>query len=688
MAKNYSPLAQSFIIDSTDFPNGAFLHSISVFFKKKDAVSPITLDVRPTVNGYPDNKIVYAGSTIVKYPSEIKVRSGTEQDLPVGDDIYSSTNFIFSSPLCLLPGSHCFVFSTSSLNYELFVNKLGDKSLNTGTVVSFADSFTGNMFISSNSSAYVAEPTMNLMYKLNICKFDTNNFGLVKFDSYDKTLDGPGIFNYNTFNITKADARPGDTSINYFYAATTLSEGMYSKKLDEWTPCQVNTNITIAKEKSVFNNTELYPYGSSFSVLAGMKTDDPYVSPIVSNNLSSAIFVKNKINYGEVTTKNFEVLYSGEGYGPKVVITGTNTMAAFAAPVIEAGVIKKIVVYNGGAGYSSPSVSLVGTTGTGCVLGTPIVDSSTGAILHIPLDYNPTTYEEYGGSGYGPTITVSYPDLPDGDFIRIYPNIGLDPGNSIQQLQNDTLTKSLAQVGKITGFDMIPAVGYANEPTLTIVHNKAKATANLSATTVNTITVDYGGFGYVSGGVTVTIVGDGTGATATATVTNGVITAIAVGAHGTGYSYANVVITSTTDFQMIPTGFENSQNYGTAIARYITKQIALENVADRIQVIMDINRPAGTELLVYAKYQHPEDGEKFEQKKWVQMQLPDGVLSLPTSKNDYDFNEVKLLLKDIIYTTTAGTYTGFGKLAIKIAMFSKDVCVVPKVRNFRALALK
>jgi hypothetical protein len=53
-----------------------------------------------------------------------------------------------------------------------------------------------------------------------------------------------------------------------------------------------------------------------------------------------------------------------------------------------------------------------------------------------------------------------------------------------------------------------------------------------------------GGWGY-GGTPTVTITGDGTGAVATATVVNGAVTKLNMTSYGSGYRYANVVISGT-----------------------------------------------------------------------------------------------------------------------------------------------
>ncbi|NHK40111.1 hypothetical protein, partial [Thermus thermophilus] len=51
----YDPLAQSFIVDETD---GVFLTSIDVYFFKKDASIPVSMQIRTMENGYPTTTIL------------------------------------------------------------------------------------------------------------------------------------------------------------------------------------------------------------------------------------------------------------------------------------------------------------------------------------------------------------------------------------------------------------------------------------------------------------------------------------------------------------------------------------------------------------------------------------------------------------------------------------------------------
>jgi hypothetical protein len=55
----YDPLAQSFLISPAQYSQGMFIEKVRVCFKSKHDTAPITLQLRPMVNGYPSSTIIY-----------------------------------------------------------------------------------------------------------------------------------------------------------------------------------------------------------------------------------------------------------------------------------------------------------------------------------------------------------------------------------------------------------------------------------------------------------------------------------------------------------------------------------------------------------------------------------------------------------------------------------------------------
>ena len=68
--RQVDPLAQSFFIPEQE---GAFLTKCDVWFKTKDTVVPVQMQIRPVVNGHPSSSDIVPGSILFKSPSAITV---------------------------------------------------------------------------------------------------------------------------------------------------------------------------------------------------------------------------------------------------------------------------------------------------------------------------------------------------------------------------------------------------------------------------------------------------------------------------------------------------------------------------------------------------------------------------------------------------------------------------------------
>ena len=180
--KNLNPLAQTFTVDFDEFPSGFFLHSVDLWFSNKDNSIPLKVQIRPVVNGYPDaNQVVPFGDVLVK-PHKI-----TLTDTPALDSV---TNIEFPTPPYLLPNEYALVVLADSVNYELYIARVGGKVLGqttgvaTQSVIS-AQPFSGVLFKASNSSTFLPVPEEDLMFRINRCKFKTGTFNALLRSEFD-----------------------------------------------------------------------------------------------------------------------------------------------------------------------------------------------------------------------------------------------------------------------------------------------------------------------------------------------------------------------------------------------------------------------------------------------------------------------------------------------------------------------
>tara|TARA_B100000959_G_scaffold6435_1_gene6542 strand:+ start:2067 stop:7541 length:5475 start_codon:yes stop_codon:yes gene_type:complete len=156
----YDPVAESFLIGESD--GGAFIHSIDLYFYSKDDEStPVRLEIRPMVNGYP-TATPLPTAQVMLYPEDVSVSTNGA----------ISTRFQFADPIYLMDGTeYCFVVISDSLLYNLWISELGEVDLLTGDYVS-EQPYLGSMFTSQNNTTWTPEQLMDVKFRMNKCQFD------------------------------------------------------------------------------------------------------------------------------------------------------------------------------------------------------------------------------------------------------------------------------------------------------------------------------------------------------------------------------------------------------------------------------------------------------------------------------------------------------------------------------------
>ena len=118
-----------------------FLSKIDTFFQAKDSVGlPVTMEIRTTTNGYPSQEIL---GTVILTPDQVNV----------SDDASAVTTFKFDSPV-FLQGyeEYCFTILTASVEYEMWISRMGDDDLNGNRITS--QPYAGVLFKSQNASTW------------------------------------------------------------------------------------------------------------------------------------------------------------------------------------------------------------------------------------------------------------------------------------------------------------------------------------------------------------------------------------------------------------------------------------------------------------------------------------------------------------------------------------------------------
>lgn len=394
----YDPVAQTFIIDAANYPNGAYISSIRLFFSSKPATdtAPVTLSIVGTLNGYPNGATL--DNSIVTLPAyQIKV-----SDTPQYLDSTTYTEFLFDSPVYIQPATlYSFIVRSSSNEYNLWTASNGDtalassvKNLSTDpypssiTKISSAP-YVGSLFISQNSQTWTADQNQSMMFTIERAKFDTTKTPTIrmvvpkklpqrtllenKVDYYSNANNMTNVTGTITntdslvdaFNVTTTDFIPSSTSINYNYSGTLqtgtstsaeyINPGKYGTTMYDHIYLDDNQG-----ERLMSANSD-----TSFSLYAQLSSTDDAVSPVLSDAGTSLFAIQYNINNCELSNSLIAIVSGGTQYdtGNTTVSisapTGQNGQQAYATPVIVGGVITEINFTNTGSGYiETPTVSI------------------------------------------------------------------------------------------------------------------------------------------------------------------------------------------------------------------------------------------------------------------------------------------------------------------------------------------
>ena len=274
------PVAQTFVVDRAKYRNGIMLDSLDLFFKAKDDTLPVSVEIRPTSNGFPSTGLIVPFSEVTLLPSDVTV--------DVGPNTAKATNFKFQAPVYLSPGEYAITVKSNSTVYELYTGEYGIPVLNTDGTVDINNAKVskqpnvGPVFSSMNAGVW--EPNLNksLMFKLNSCKFTTTastaEFNIVGLSS--------GTQDFSIYKLT-------NSSLDNFFNSTGISFKVKGTKkgdaLDtEWASIEPNKNIEDTRIMELSTN-------SDFSVQATFTTSDENISPVIDMERLSLININNVV---------------------------------------------------------------------------------------------------------------------------------------------------------------------------------------------------------------------------------------------------------------------------------------------------------------------------------------------------------------------------------------------------------
>lgn len=554
------PLAQTFFVDPNIFPNGLFIDSVDIFFQTKDASVPVTVQIRPTVNGYPSATAVIPFAEKTLPPSSVNISASAA----------TATNFQFPAIVYLEPGEYSLVILANSTDYNVWIAEIGQKKIGTDVNIS-QQPYVGSLFKSQNSSTWTAEQTQDLKFTLKRCSFDVGTYTAVLSDyivasAPSRTKTATGVGGQYTIRVNNNEG----IAIGQSVSGTGIGGGAEVTSVEGFiiTLSVANTSTVSGSENVTFTGKTAGD-GYADVIWVGLSTIEFPTATVASSFVSKPVGSSLESSYTTfLTNKNYnfsgrrEIIANAESIKHKVIGTVTNN-----------------------------SVS-------------PIIDMEKNNYLTIENDINnlvERTTTVTGATGYNSTII----DLTSSQYI---------------------LNGNLMKIGN--EYMLVTAAGG------------------------------------VSGATGVTVVR---------------------GQLGTGATSVSSGSTVYSNSESFPAG-------GAASSKYITRRVTLQNPADYLKVYLTAVKQSGTDIKVYYKVKATADTDSFSNKSWVEMQKEypgDNIFSTNTN----DFKEFVFRPDSINYPETIsyihnGTqHMSFDEFAIKIVFLSTDSTIIPRIADFRAIAL-
>ena len=376
------PLAQSFFIPDQD---GVFLSKVDIFFQTKDDTIPVSLELRPMVNGSPSATETIPGSRVFKSPSAITTSA----------DATSATTFEFEEPVFLLPyEEYAVVLIAETDNYNVYIAETEQFILNSTEKRITSQPTLGSLFKSQNTTTWSPDQTKDLMFKLYRADFSTATSNAILRNASVPTR----LLNADPISTTNGATRmimrhadhgfvPGDNVVISGFDSSTTYAGVKGSSIigTRTIDSADNDTITFAADSAasaslsiggtVITNSQNYSFESVFPYI---ETNLPQSTKIEV----SGKFISGKSNAGAETP------YSQEADFSTLVLRENNF---FSSPRVVAN--DAIETLNLAAGEKSSTIKVNMTTTSAYV--SPVLDMQRSSLW---LTHNRIDNQDSNGS--------------------------------------------------------------------------------------------------------------------------------------------------------------------------------------------------------------------------------------------------------------------------------------------------
>ena len=142
---------------------------------------------------------------------------------------------------------------------------------------------------------------------------------------------------------------------------------------------------------------------------------------------------------------------------------------------------------------------------------------------------------------------------------------------------------------------------------------------------------------------------------------------------------------------------ETRKEHGNALSRYITRRVALDNSATKLDVFLDLAKPSGTDIKVYVRANQLTAGDNTTDELFEEMTGDNIPINSGLDTNRANFTEAHFvfdLQKLGLLTSAASSNPGgfttpvseFNQFEVKIVLLSSDPANIPQIKNLRCIA--
>lgn len=157
------PIAQSFFVSE---PAGIYVTKVDLFFQAADETAPVSIEIRPMVNGVPSSNFVLPGS--VKSLPGSTFTGGAS----VSNDATTATSFTLDEPLFLKgDNEYALIVTADSKDYKIFVAEINEFTVASTEKRVNKQPTLGSIFYSQNGRTFTADQNQDLTFKMYRAKF-------------------------------------------------------------------------------------------------------------------------------------------------------------------------------------------------------------------------------------------------------------------------------------------------------------------------------------------------------------------------------------------------------------------------------------------------------------------------------------------------------------------------------------